>query len=195
MHKGLLLSFLVATAAYGSESKVAGRVFLSSGEVAEVICTRKGSPTGATATLTARFSSGIVVTVSSKEDLTRRHGETRISDGKTVLEFFEDSGYYSDNLPVPLQVKIGDTVYRVLLKPNALTNDQKKMQAAVAKLPAPFTTALQQLIPIGLNSECSISSLAILSEMFDGGLPKNTITTMKKLEPAEIAALIRDAVK
>ena len=126
MHKGLLLSFLVATAAYGSESKVAGRVFLSSGEVAEVICTRKGSPTGATATLTARFSSGIVVTVSSKEDLTRRHGETRISDGKTVLEFFEDSGYYSDNLPVPLQVKIGDTVYRVLLKPNALTNDQKK---------------------------------------------------------------------
>lgn len=197
MRKHLLLPFLLAVAfpVHGSEAKRTGRVFLSSGEVAEVICTRTEAVRATTATLTARFSSGIVVTVSSKADYVRKHGETRISDGKTVLEFRDDYGYYRDNLPVPLQVKIGDDVYRVLLKPNTLTNDQKAMQAAVAKLPAPFLMALQQLVPIGLSAECSIPNLAFVSEMFDGTLPPNSITTVKSLDPAEIEALVRDAVK
>jgi hypothetical protein len=194
----MLLSFLLAIVplyAYGGESKKAGRLFLSNGEVAEVFCVGTGSPNGRTATITARFSSGIVVTVSSTIDYIRKHGDTRISDGKTVLEMQDDYGYYSDKLPVPLQVKIGDDVYRVLLKPNTLTDDQKRMQAAVAKLPAPFLMALQQLVPIGGTSQCSIPNLAFMPELFDGTIPKTSIVTVKTLEPTEIDALIRDATK
>jgi hypothetical protein len=193
----LLLPFLMAVAfpAYGVEFKTAARLSLSSGDVVEDICTSTGSEGANGTTLTARFSSGIVVTVSSKIDFVRKHGDTRISDGKTVLEIHDDYGYYRENLPVPLQVKIGEDVYRVLLKPNTLTDDQKKMQTAVAKLPAPFLTALQELVPIARVAECSIPNLAMVSELFDVALPKTSIITMEKLKPDEIDTLVRDAVK
>jgi hypothetical protein len=196
-HLLLLSPFLMAVAfpARDVELKTAARLFLSSGDVVEDICTSTFSPGANGTTLTARFSSGIVVTVSSKVDLVRKHGDTRISDGKTVLEIHDDSGYYSDNLPVPLQVKIGEDVYRVLLKPNTLTDDQKKMQTAVAKLPAPFLTALQELVPIARVGECPIPNLAMVSELFDVTLPKTSVITVEKLKPDEIDALARDAVK
>jgi hypothetical protein len=196
-HLLLLSPFLMAVAfpARGLEFKTAARLFLSSGDVVEDICTSTGSQGANGTTLTARFSSGIVVTVSSKVDFVRKHGDTRISDGKTVLEIHDDYGYYRDNLPVPLQVKIGEDVYRVLLKPNTLTDDQKRMQTAVAKLPAPFLTALQKLVPIARVAECTIANLAMVSELCDVTLPKASIITVEKLKPDEIDALVRDAVK
>jgi hypothetical protein len=92
-------------------------------------------------------------------------------------------------------VKIGEDVYRVLLKPNTLTDDQKRMQTAVAKLPAPFLTALQELVPIARVAECSVPNLAMVSELFDVTPPKTSVDTVEKLKPDEVEALIRDAVK
>jgi hypothetical protein len=69
------------------------------------------------------------------------------------------------------------------------------MQTAVAKLPAPFVTALQELVTIGRVAECSIPNLGMVSELFDVTLPKTSIVTVEKLKPDEIEALVRDAVK
>ena len=193
-----LSAFLVAMAlpARGVEFKTAARVFLSNGEVVEDTCTSTFISRDLNETnITARFSSGIIMTVSSKVDFVRKHSDTRITSGKTVVEMHDDYGYYRDNLPVPLQVKVGEDVYRVLLKPNVLTDDQKKMQTAVAKLPAPFLTALQELVPIARVAECAIASLALVSELSNTPLPTTSVVTVEKLEPAEIDALVRDAVK
>jgi len=193
---GLAASLItLASPARGVEFKTAARLFLSSGDIVENVCTSMGGRASNDVTLIARFSSGAVVTVSAKNDFVRRHEDMRISDGKTVLEIHSDYGYYRDNLPVPLQVIIGEDVYRVLLKPNTLTDDQKKMQKAVAKLPAPFLTALQELVPIARVAECTIASLAMVSEMFEATTLEPDIVTVEKMQPAEIDALVRDAAK
>lgn len=179
----------------GMNRKVAGRVFLSSGDVMEVAYTTTHGESTAETTLSARdTSSGIVISVTEKADYVWMRFETTISDGKTLLELRTDLGYFSDKLPTPFQVKIGKDVYRVLAKPNALTDDQKKMQAAVAKLPAPFLAGVKHLIPVGITPDFSIASLAAAAELFDSP-SEIRVTVTKRLEPEEIDALIRDATK
>lgn len=176
----------------GMNRKVAGRVFLSSGDVMEVVY----STTGRETTLSARdTSSGVVFSVIEKNDyLVWNRLEATISDGNTLLEMKTDLGYNTDKLPTPMQVKIGKNVYRVLLKPNALTDDQKRMQEAVAKLPATFVAGIKHLIPIGDTLEFSMTSLVVAKTLFDSP-SEIQVTTTKRLESAEIDALLRDATK
>ena len=85
--KLVLSALLCATGALSARSdptKFTGRLFLSNGEVVEVVSTRTGGPAGSTEIIAARFSSGDVLTVSEKTDQILRRSETRFSDGTTT---------------------------------------------------------------------------------------------------------------
>jgi hypothetical protein len=55
-------------------------------------------------------------------------------------------------------------------------------------------TGLKHLIPIGSSLDFTTASLPALSDLFDGALEMR-ITMTKKMETAEIDALVRDAAR
>ncbi|MEO8585697.1 MAG: hypothetical protein ABI584_06025 [Acidobacteriota bacterium] len=172
---------------------VAGRVFLSSGDVVEVAYTVMAN--GTSTTLHARdTSTGVLLTVHEKMNFEWMRSETTVSDGKTTIVILEEVGYYNDRLPVPVQVKIGSDVYRALMKPSVLADDMKKLRAAMARQPAPFIATLKHLIPIGSSLDFTMASLAGFDDLFEPG-PELKIAMTKKMELAEIDALVRDVSK
>ena len=97
---------------------------------------------------------------------------------------------------MPLVVKIGESVYRVLIKAAGMSEEQKRMQAAITKLPASFLASLQAFVPVALytdrTSHLSIPEFVYIEEIF-GGRSGVRIVDSKKLDPAESDALVRDA--
>ncbi len=191
----LLLIVFMADAGQrtGPSSNIAGRVILSSGDVLELLYSTVNLTE---TTLTMRDgSSGIVMTLVEKIDYVWNRCEAKISDGKTTLEVRVDLGYAVENLPVPVEIKIGNEIHRALLKANSLTDDQKKMRAAVGKLPAAFLAGLKHLVPIGVSPAFGAVSPNFLPELMEGALANVTITSTTKLEPGEIDALVRDSAR
>ena len=189
-----LLCAWAALPARSDTTKFAGRLFLSNGDVVEVVSTRTGNAAGSTNTLAARFSSGDVMTVSSKSDHLLQRSETRISDGRTTLEIFNEWGFYGDHLPVPLIVKIGDSIYRMLIKSPAVSDEEKRMRAAVLKLPSSFVAGLKSLVPVATSTRIQLSiEDFVYVESWCGERSGVTIVDAKALDPAERDALLRDA--
>jgi hypothetical protein len=176
-------------------TRIAGRYFLSSGDTREVAFSQSFKGTNMETTLVMRdVVSGSVMTVAEQMDFTWGHQKSTFTDGKTSLTVWAGLHFGSkDKLPYPFEVRIGESIYRALIPVTNSTNaEQRRIQAAVSKLPSSFLNGLRKLEAL-LTERVSTPSLAVISELFDASEPVPQVVSKVPLKPSEIENLIAAA--